>query len=113
MGGERGDDALRLGSVMGPHPYPWMVRDFKRVVGDERRRQCREVLGGADPDPVVACVGGGSNAIGTRSLVSSTPMHAGGVEAERNEPRVRSARRRREQRRTRSRARHAFALLAG
>ncbi len=53
-----------LGSVMGPHPYPWMVREFHRVIGDEAREQCRSMLGGADPDVVVACVGGGSNAIG-------------------------------------------------
>ncbi|MSX80623.1 MAG: pyridoxal-phosphate dependent enzyme, partial [Actinobacteria bacterium] len=52
-----------LGSVMGPHPYPWMVRQFHRVIGEEANRQCREMLG-ADPDVVVACVGGGSNAIG-------------------------------------------------
>src|SRR4051794_17386356 len=54
-----------LGSVMGPHPFPWMVREFQRVVGDEARRQCREHLDGADPEYVVACVGGGSNAMGT------------------------------------------------
>src|SRR5438105_9108665 len=54
-----------LGSVMGPHPYPWMVRELQRVVGDEAREQCRAILGGADPDVVVACVGGGSNAAGT------------------------------------------------
>ena len=53
-----------LGSVMGPHPYPWMVREFQRVIGDEARPQCREVLDGTDPDVVVACVGGGSNAAG-------------------------------------------------
>jgi tryptophan synthase beta chain len=52
-----------LGSVMGPHPYPYMVRQFHRVIGDEAREQCRELLGG-DPDVVVACVGGGSNAMG-------------------------------------------------
>ena len=52
-----------LGSVMGPHPYPWMVREFHRVIGDEARTQCRELTGG-DPDVVVACVGGGSNAAG-------------------------------------------------
>ncbi len=52
-----------LGSVMGPHPYPWMVREFHRVIGDEARRQCL-ALTGADPDVVVACVGGGSNAAG-------------------------------------------------
>ena len=54
-----------IGSVVGPHPYPWIVREFQRVVGDEAREQCRALLGGADPDYVLACVGGGSNAIGT------------------------------------------------
>ncbi len=53
-----------LGSVMGPHPYPWMVRELQRVVGDEARDQCRTLLDGADPDVVVACAGGGSNAAG-------------------------------------------------
>ncbi|HEX7459235.1 MAG TPA: tryptophan synthase subunit beta [Acidimicrobiales bacterium] len=53
-----------LGSVMGPHPYPWMVREFQRVIGDEARTQCRELLDGSDPDLVVACAGGGSNAAG-------------------------------------------------
>jgi tryptophan synthase beta chain len=52
-----------LGSVMGPHPYPWMVRELQRVIGDEAREQCRQLTGG-DPDVVTACVGGGSNAIG-------------------------------------------------
>ena len=52
-----------LGSAMGPHPYPFMVRELHRVIGDEAREQCRALTGG-DPDVVVACVGGGSNAIG-------------------------------------------------
>ncbi|HUM18126.1 MAG TPA: tryptophan synthase subunit beta [Candidatus Nitrosotalea sp.] len=52
-----------LGSVMGPHPYPMMVRDFQRVIGEETRRQSRKLTGRL-PDLVVACVGGGSNAIG-------------------------------------------------
>jgi tryptophan synthase beta chain len=52
-----------LGSVMGPHPYPMMVRDFQRVIGEEARGQSRR-LAGRLPDLVVACVGGGSNAIG-------------------------------------------------
>jgi tryptophan synthase beta chain len=52
-----------LGSVMGPHPYPWMVRELHRVIGDEAREQCRRLMGD-DPDVVTACVGGGSNAIG-------------------------------------------------
>lgn len=52
------------GSVVGPHPYPWMVREFQRVIGEEARNQCRGLLGGRDPDVVAACVGGGSNAAG-------------------------------------------------
>src|SRR5688572_4888839 len=43
-----------LGSVMGPHPYPWMVREFQRVVGEEAREQSRVILEGADPDYVIA-----------------------------------------------------------
>jgi tryptophan synthase beta chain len=57
-----------LGSVMGPHPYPWMVREFHRVIGSETAAQCRAALGEDHPtglpDVVVACVGGGSNAAG-------------------------------------------------
>jgi tryptophan synthase beta chain len=52
-----------LGSVMGPHPYPMMVRDFQRVIGDEARAQSLKETGRL-PDLLVACVGGGSNAIG-------------------------------------------------
>jgi tryptophan synthase beta chain len=52
-----------LGSVVGPHPFPTMVRDFHRCIGDEARRQCLEKAGKL-PDAVVACVGGGSNAAG-------------------------------------------------
>jgi tryptophan synthase beta chain len=52
-----------LGSVMGPHPYPMMVRDFHRVIGEETRAQARRATGRL-PDLLVACVGGGSNAIG-------------------------------------------------
>src|SRR5204862_3966835 len=62
-----------LGSVMGPHPYPWMVREFHRVIGDEAREQCRALLGGRDPDVVVACVGGGSNAAGIFSGFAELP----------------------------------------
>jgi tryptophan synthase beta chain len=61
-----------LGSVMGPHPYPWMVRELHRVIGDEARQQCRELLG-RDPDVVTACVGGGSNAIGIFSGFAELP----------------------------------------
>ena len=52
-----------LGSALGPHPYPMMVRDFHCVIGEETKRQLREAAGRL-PDCVVACVGGGSNAIG-------------------------------------------------
>ncbi|MFS8584046.1 MAG: tryptophan synthase subunit beta [Gammaproteobacteria bacterium] len=61
-----------LGSAMGPHPYPFMVRELHRVIGDEAREQCRELTGG-DPDVVVACVGGGSNAIGIFSGFAELP----------------------------------------
>ncbi len=70
-----------LGSVMGPHPYPWMVRELQRVVGDEAREQCRVLLDGADPDVVVACVGGGSNAAGTFAGFVETGAALVGVEA--------------------------------
>jgi tryptophan synthase beta chain len=52
-----------LGSVMGPHPYPMMVRELHRVIGEETRAQSRKIIGKL-PDLLVACVGGGSNAIG-------------------------------------------------
>ena len=58
------DTYYAIGSVMGPHPYPWMVRTFQSVIGEEARVQCKNVLADKDPDVVVACVGGGSNAIG-------------------------------------------------
>jgi tryptophan synthase beta chain len=70
-----------LGSVMGPHPYPWMVREFQRVVGEEARDQCRGILDGADPDYVLACVGGGSNAAGTFAGFVDTGAKLVGVEA--------------------------------
>lgn len=52
-----------IGSVVGPHPFPTIVRDFQSVIGVETKQQCRELLGRL-PDLVVACVGGGSNAAG-------------------------------------------------
>jgi tryptophan synthase beta chain len=70
-----------IGSVVGPHPYPWIVREFQRVVGDEAREQCRAILDGSDPDYVVACVGGGSNAIGTFAGFIDTRAKLVGVEA--------------------------------
>jgi tryptophan synthase beta chain len=70
-----------LGSVMGPHPYPWMVRELQRVVGEEAREQCGAILDGGVPDYVVACVGGGSNAAGTFSGFVDTDARLVGVEA--------------------------------
>ncbi|MFM8861168.1 MAG: tryptophan synthase subunit beta [Acidimicrobiia bacterium] len=69
-----------LGSVMGPHPYPWMVREFHTVIGTESRQQCAELLDGGVPDVVTACVGGGSNAIGIFSGFADTDAELVGVE---------------------------------
>ncbi|MFP3913571.1 MAG: tryptophan synthase subunit beta [Actinomycetota bacterium] len=66
-----------IGSVVGPHPFPWMVREFQRVIGDE----CRHQLGDDLPDMVVACVGGGSNAIGIFYPFAGTAVELVGVEA--------------------------------
>jgi len=71
-----------IGSVMGPHPYPYLVRELQRVVGEEARQQARNMLQGADPDFVVACVGGGSNAAGTFAGFVDTGSRLVGVEAE-------------------------------
>ena len=68
-----------IGSVMGPHPYPYMVRQFQSVIGTEAHSQCRELLG-TDPDVVTACVGGGSNAIGIFSGFVDTHARLVGVE---------------------------------
>lgn len=68
-----------LGSVMGPHPYPYMVRQFHRVIGDEAFEQTNDLLG-TSPDFVVACVGGGSNAMGIFSGFVDTPARLIGVE---------------------------------
>jgi len=68
-----------LGSVMGPHPYPWMVRTFHEVIGTEARMQCEEILG-TTPDVVCACVGGGSNAIGIFSGFVDSDAELIGVE---------------------------------
>ena len=69
-----------LGSVMGPHPFPWMVREFQRVIGDEAAAQVEEGGFGV-PDLVVACVGGGSNAAGIFSGFAETGARLVGVEA--------------------------------
>jgi len=71
-----------LGSALGPHPYPTMVREFQSVIGREARRQFRRIAR-RDPDAAVACVGGGSNAIGLFSafLGSNSKTKLYGVEA--------------------------------
>jgi len=69
-----------LGSALGPHPYPSMVREFQSVIGREARSQFRR-LAGRDPHVVVACVGGGSNAIGIFSAYLATRAKLVGVEA--------------------------------
>ncbi len=70
-----------LGSVAGPHPYPLIVRDFQAVIGRETRAQMREIAGGL-PDVLVACVGGGSNAIGLfYNFLDEPAVRLVGVEA--------------------------------
>jgi tryptophan synthase beta chain len=69
-----------LGSVLGAHPYPMMVREFQAVIGAEARAQCLEQAG-RPPDLLVACVGGGSNAIGLFHAFLADPVAMVGVEA--------------------------------
>ena len=71
-----------LGSVLGPDPYPRMVRDFHRVIGEEARRQLKKATGRATPDLAIACVGGGSNALGLFSAyLEDRAVRLLGVEA--------------------------------
>jgi tryptophan synthase beta chain len=69
-----------LGSVVGPHPFPVLVRDLQRVIGDEARAQFMERLG-REPDVVAACVGGGSNAMGAFTAFVGSGVRLVGVEA--------------------------------
>ncbi|MBI4589268.1 MAG: tryptophan synthase subunit beta [Candidatus Rokubacteria bacterium] len=70
-----------LGSALGPHPYPMMVRDFQCVIGNETKRRLRESVGRL-PDYLIACVGGGSNAIGLfHPFIADTEVRIVGVEA--------------------------------
>jgi tryptophan synthase beta chain len=79
--GSVGETHYILGSVVGPHPFPSIVRDFQSVIGVECRKQCRELLGGL-PDLVVACVGGGSNAAGIfHPFVGDEQVQLHGIEA--------------------------------
>jgi tryptophan synthase beta chain len=69
-----------IGSVVGPHPYPEMVREFQSVIGRETREQL-EAIEGRRPDILLACVGGGSNAIGLFHPFLNDPVRMVGVEA--------------------------------
>jgi tryptophan synthase beta chain len=76
-----GDTYYLLGSVLGPHPYPLMVREFQSVIGREARPQILE-LAGRLPDAIVACVGGGSNAMGIfDAFIDDRSVRLIGVEA--------------------------------
>jgi len=70
-----------LGSALGPHPYPTIVRELQSVIGREARSQFRRLSGGQDPKAIVACVGGGSNAIGIFSAFLRSRAKLYGVEA--------------------------------
>ncbi|MCP3030235.1 tryptophan synthase subunit beta [Halobacillus sp. A1] len=74
------DHFYLIGSVVGPHPYPRMVRDFQRVIGDESKKQFLEVESEL-PDRIYACVGGGSNAMGMFYPFLQDPCELIGVEA--------------------------------
>ena len=79
--GSVGETHYILGSVVGPHPFPTIVRELQSVIGVECRAQCLKVLGGL-PDAVVACVGGGSNAAGIFApFVTDATVRLIGVEA--------------------------------
>jgi tryptophan synthase beta chain len=75
------DTHYLLGSALGPHPYPLMVREFQSVIGREARAQCLELIGRL-PEAVIACVGGGSNAIGIfDAFIDDAKVQLIGVEA--------------------------------
>jgi len=74
------DTYYLLGSAVGPHPYPVMVRDFQSIIGEEIKQQIKK-FGKKTPDTVIACVGGGSNAIGTFYPLIDSDTEIIGVEA--------------------------------
>ncbi|MGN9864986.1 tryptophan synthase subunit beta [Bacillus swezeyi] len=74
------DHFYMIGSVVGPHPYPYIVREFQRMIGDEAKAQFYKAEQSL-PDKVIACVGGGSNAIGMFSSFIEEPVELIGVEA--------------------------------
>lgn len=75
------DTFYLIGSVVGPHPYPKIVRTFQRIIGDESRKQFMDLTGKL-PSSIIACVGGGSNAIGMfYPFLTDSDVHLVGVEA--------------------------------
>src|SRR4029078_6479143 len=75
------DSYYLLGAVLGAHPYPLIVREFQSVIGHEARRQCLDSIGRL-PDTIVACVGGGSNAMGLfDAFIGDKDVRLIGVEA--------------------------------
>jgi tryptophan synthase beta chain len=91
------DTHYLLGTVAGPHPFPTMVRDFQKVIGEEVQHQLREDYGIDHPDAICACVGGGSNAIGVMNAFLDDPrvslygFEAGGHGPESGEHAIRFA----------------------
>ncbi len=103
------DSYYLLGSVLGPHPYPLMVREFQSVIGQEARRQCLDSIGRL-PDAIVACVGGGSNAMGIfDAFIDDRGVRLIGVEAGGRGIRAGRARRALRRRQRRRAAGHAHA----
>ena len=102
-----------FGTVAGPHPFPLMVREYQRVIGDEARAQVLERCGRL-PDAVAACVGGGSNAIGIfTAFVARRRRAAGRLRGRRRRRRDRSPRRVHHRRRAGRAARRALVPAAG
>lgn len=75
------DSYYLIGSVVGPHPYPKIVRNFQKIIGEETMEQWKNLGNSPYPDHAVACVGGGSNAIGMFYPMITTPINLIGVEA--------------------------------
>ncbi len=76
-----GNTYYMIGSVVGPHPYPTIVREFHKIIGEEAKKQCLRQIGKL-PDAIIACVGGGSNAIGIfHEFINDENVRLVGVEA--------------------------------
>ncbi len=81
------DTHYLLGTVAGPHPFPAMVRDFQKIIGEEAKQQLQDWYGIDHPDAVCACVGGGSNAIGVmNAFLDDERVNLYGYEAGGNGP---------------------------